>query len=564
MAKQKLHGNAARAALLEGVNFVVDAVKVTLGPRGRNVVFDQNGNQKATRDGVTVAKTVANLPDPFENIGAGYAREVADAAVVGAGDGTTTASVILQAILQGGIKLVDEGAEPLLLADGIALAAKACEEAILQLVRPATPDLVRQAAIISTHGDIELGTMIAEATCKVGANGALDLQDSPDMATRVEHAEGYYFDRGWYPIQNFANDKSGKKCVLENPLILISERMITGSGLKIVNGQPVPIEGDGIGSIIALAYKERRPLLVIAEDLVGDALGAFLTNVLSGPAIGGCFVKLPGFADHKAAAIEDLRIAVGAKRVHSQTSNQAEDQLSSFRVSDLGWCKRAIISPGQTVLIDGGANNLVLQHRIDQLTQQAKEAENPYSKANLEHRVARLAGGVAVLRVGGASEPEQQERKTRAEDAIFACRGALQEGVVMGGGVALLRGSMYGHGSTLMETLERPYVMDEIDGGCDVSKGVRLLLDAIREPARQILRNAAQTNAGPMTQQLLEDPDQGSFGFNSATGKYGDLYEMGIVDPVKVVLTALRKAASIGALLLTTEVLVCDIPEEKK
>ena len=331
MSKQTVSGNDARAALQRGLDRVANAVKVTLGPRGRNVLLDRPGQPLATRDGVTVAKETAYLPDPFENMGAQYAREVADACVVDAGDGTTTGTVILQAIVREGMKLVDAGAEPLLLADGIEAAAAACAETIKGLSVKATLELVRQAAIISTHGDVELGTMIAEATWKVGATGVLELQESRDEKTTIEHLEGFYFERGWRPFQIFAKDATGQKCVLRNPLILLSERIIVGAGLG-QNGKF--LQGDGLGPVVGLCIKARRPLLIVAEDLQGDALNLFVANVQAGQLPGGCFVKLPGFGDQRAAALEDLRIAVGAKRVHSQTSTRIDDQLSSFTIAD--------------------------------------------------------------------------------------------------------------------------------------------------------------------------------------------------------------------------------------
>jgi chaperonin GroEL len=378
MPKQTLHGNAAREALQRGLDQVVDAVKTTLGPRGRNVLLDRPGQPLATRDGVTVAKETANLPDPFENMGAQYAREAADATVVDAGDGTTTCCVILQAIFREGLKLVNAGAEPLLLADGIEAAAKACAETIKKLAIKATPELVRQAAIISTHGDVELGTLIAEATCKVGATGVLELQESRDEKTTIEHVEGFYFERGFGQIQYFANDATGQKCVLKNPLILISERQIVGSGVA-PNGQP--IQGDGIYAVAQIAAKERRPLLIIAEDLVGDALSFLVANKSKGT-IDFAFVRLPGFGDQRLAGIEDLRIAIGAKRVHTQTSTRMDDQLSSFKMEDLGFCEQAVISRTRTVLINGGANNVLLDKRVKQLIDQSQEATNPLRRSS--------------------------------------------------------------------------------------------------------------------------------------------------------------------------------------
>ena len=465
-----------------------------------------------------------------------------DAAVVLAGDGTTTAAVILQAIVSEGTKLVDAGAEPLLLADGIAVAAQACAATIKAMAIPATPELVKQVAIISTHSDVELGTIIAEATCKVGATGVLELQESRDEKTTIEHLEGFYFERGWKPYQFFAKDATGQKCVLKNPLILISERIIVGAGMG-PNGQM--LGGDGIARVVQAAVKARRPLLIVAEDLTGDALSLFVANVQAGQIPGGCFVKLPGFGEQKSAAVEDLRIAVGAKRVHTQTSTELNDQLSSFGIDDLGWCEQAVISATRTVLIKGGANNLLLEKRIGQLVKQSLDSTNPFEKEQLDHRVARLTGGVAVLRVGAHSEPAMIEKKARAEDAIHACRGALAEGVVPGGGVALLRAAM----GYPVPTLQR-------------TQGEELLLDAITEPALQIIRNGGYPESETILSRVIES-SQINTGFDSAHGDYRDMYAAGIVDPAKVVITALTKAASVGALLLTSEVLVCDLPDNK-
>ena len=536
MPKQTLSGDAARAALLAGVDAVCDPVKITLGPRGRNVLIDRPGQPIATRDGVTVAKECSNLPDRFQNMGAAYAREVADAAVVEAGDGTTTASVILQSIVREGLKLVDAGAEPLLLADGINAAAASCADFIKAMAIPATPELVRQAAIISTHGDVDLGTMIAAATCKVGATGVLELQESRDENTTIEHLEGFYFERGWRGAnganQVFVNDPTGQKSVLDKPLILISDRVIAGGTQGLA--------GDHVFNVMQMCVTARRPLIIIADDLVGDAYTLFAANVHAKTLPGGCFVKLPGFAEHRAAAIEDLRIAVGAKTLHTATGKQ----LSSFTLDDLGTCSRSVISPVRTVLIEGNANTELLPKRIRQLMQQSRDTDNPFEKEQLDHRIARLTGGVAVLRVGAHSEPAMIEKKARAEDAIHACRGALQAGVLPGGGVALLRAAMSYKG------------IDEYDQ----TGGALVLLNAIVEPAKQIVRNAGE-DADTIIASVIKSTSP-SMGFDSANRCYGDMYIRGIVDPAKVVLTALQKAASVGALLLTTEVLVTDLPEQ--
>lgn len=545
MSKQTLSGDKARAALLRGVDSVVNPVKVTLGPRGRNVMLDRPGQPLATRDGVTVAKEVSDLPDPFENMGAAYAREVADAAVTEAGDGTTTASVILQAIVTEGMKLVSAGAEPLLLADGIQVAADVCAATIKRLAIKATPELVKQVAIISTHGDVELGSLIAEATLKVGERGVVELSESRDHTTTVEYLEGFYFERGWRGAnganQFFVNDLTSQRCVLDNPYILLSERVIVG-------GQN--IAGDHIFKILQACIIARRPLLIVAEDLTGDALNLFAAQVAGGTIPGGCFVKLPGYGESRTAALLDLQIAIGAKRVHSQTSTRVDDQLSSFTLDDLGSCKQAIISPTRTVLVEGGFDEEKKTERIRQLIQQSTDATNPYEKEQLDHRIARLTGGVAVLRVGAYSEPAMIEKKARAEDAVHACRGALEAGVVPGGGVALLRASK--HNSPFVEKITT-------DG---VRQGALILLNAIREPATQIVRNAGRKDAAEIVSSILRQA--GSCGYDAAIGTFVDMYAAGVVDPAKVALIALEKSASIGALLLATEVLVSDIPEPKQ
>lgn len=560
MPKQTLSGNEARIALQRGIDKVADPVKTTLGPRGRNVLLDRPGQPLATRDGVTVAKETSNLPDPFENMGALCAREVADATVVEAGDGTTTATVILQAIVKQGLELIDAGVEPLHLADGIEAAAKACEETIKQLAIPATPELVKQAAIISTHGDVELGTLIAEATCKVGAQGVLELQESRDEKTYIEHLEGFYFERGWRGPngagQLFARQGNGQKCILKKPFILISERTIVGAGAVQGANGPQFLDGDGIGKLVSRCVVARRPLLIIAEDLIGDALNLFTANVHAGQLIGGCFVKLPGFQDQRAASIEDLRIAVGARRIHSQTSTRKDDQLSSFNLEDLGQCEEAVITPTRTILLKGEADQVQLNKRVKDLMQQSAEASNPLEKEHLDHRIARLTNGVAILRVGAQSEPAMLEKKSRAEDAIHTCRGALLEGVVPGGGVALLRAA-----KAYADTHNLVVANNEFDNN---QLGQATLISAMQEPSKQILRNAGKSReeAESLIHGVMYHHNW-RFGMNSATGQGGDMLEMGIVDPTRVVLTALRKAASVGALLLTTEVLVADIPNNQ-
>jgi chaperonin GroEL len=601
MSKQTLSSDQAREALRRGVDAVVNPVKVTLGPRGRNVMLDRPGQPLATRDGVTVAKEVSDLPNRFENMGAAYAREVADAAVTEAGDGTTTATVLLQAIVTEGLRLVSAGAEPLLLADGIHMAAQACARSVRRMAVEATPELVKQVAVISTHGDVDLGSMIAEATLKVKEHGVIELNESRDHQTTVEYLEGFYFERGWRGPngagQVFVNDHSGQRCVLDNPYILLSERIIVG-------GQP-NITGDHIFNILQACIAARRPLLVIAEDLTGDALSLFTTQIAAGTIPGGCFVKLPGYGETRSAALRDLQIAIGAGRIHSQASTRVDDQLSSFipetpgsikgidippgpdevsfvrqggvktlfNMSALGCCRQAIITPTRTVLIEGSADVDKKTERIRQLIQQSGDAGNPFEKEQLDHRIARLTGGVAVLRVGAHSEPAMIEKKARAEDAVHACRGALQEGVVPGGGVALLRAAIENQDlgrTSIVSSLIPAWLValfsrkDTVAAAMERDKrsGATLLLNALAEPLHQIVRNAGIQNSNKVVENLLHH--SGSWGYDAEHGTYGDLYSAGVVDPAKVTLVALLKAASIGALLLTTEALVADLPEPRE
>lgn len=559
MSKRMLSSDEARAALMRGVNAVANPVKTTLGPRGRNVLLDRPGQPLATRDGVTVAKEVSDLPDRFENMGAAYAREVADAAVTEAGDGTTTASVLLQAIVSRGLKAVDDGAEPLLLADGILQAAEACADAVRAQSIPATSELIAQVAIIATHGDVELGKIISDATVRVGERGVIELAESRDHNTTIEHLEGFYFERGWRGPkgegQVFVNDLAGQRCVLDNPYILLSERIIVG-------GQP-KITGDHIFNVLQQCVTERRPLLVIAEDLQGDALNLLAVQVAGGTIPGACFVKLPGFGESKTSALLDLQVAVGAARIHSQMSTRIDDQLSSFTTEDLGTCEKAIISPTRTTLIAGGFDPVAMFEREQQLIRQAADATNPYDKAMLDLRIARLNGGVAVLNVGAGSEPAMLEKKARAEDAIHACRGALQTGVVPGGGVALLRARARHRQMGLTSWLMRAGItrfQSRLEH--DTRMGAEILLDAIREPALQIVRNTGRNDFEKVVEKVERMTDD--LGYNAATGRFGSLFASGVVDPAKVTLVALLKAASIGALLLTTEVLVTDNPEPRQ
>lgn len=564
ITKQAKFGAEARAALLRGVDAVANPVKVTLGPKGRNVLLDRIGQPLATRDGVTVAKEVSWLPEPFENMGAAYAREVADAAVTEAGDGTTTASVLLQAIVTGGMTLVNEGAEPLRLQEGIQRAAAACVDSIKRMAREATPELVEQVAIISTHGDVELGKLIAETTIALGKQGILELHDTVAEKTKVERLEGFFFERGT-THQVFFNDHSGARCVLKNPYILISERVIVGGQQNM--------QGDHLFNILQQCVQKRRPLLVIAEDLVGDALNLLAANVAHGTLPGGCFVKLPGEAGVRHGAVRDLQIAVGAGRIHTMTSTRRDDWLSTFVLDDLGQCEEAIISMTRTVLVGGNSVGQEKARRVGELMTQSGEATNPGDKAHLERRIARLTGGIAVLTVGADSEPEAIEKKARAEDAIHACRGALEAGVVPGGGVALLRAfneqSMHMgtriHGGKAVPT-EHPHDVVILGTGVgpkwtDDRRGEQLLLDSIMEPVRQIVRNAGHTDeqASQIIGQILCGKD--AVGYDAAKDEHCDLYERGIVDPAKVTMTALSKAASIAGMLLTTECAITNLPE---
>jgi chaperonin GroEL len=534
MSKMKLSAGEAREALLAGVNFVADAVKVTLGPRGRNVLLDRPGQPLATRDGVTVAKEIAAMENPFENLGAQYTREVADAAVTEAGDGTTTATVLLQAIVKSGMKLITAGADPLLLGQGIAKAAEVVTWAVKAQAIEATPKLIENVATISTHGDLALGRLVAEASEKVGENGVIELAESKDSQTTIEHVTGFYFNRGFEQNPIFINDQGGQRCVLDNPYILLSEHLLVGANTKL--------DGNHLPKIAQEVANQRRPLLIISEDLAGDALNFFCVNVAQGN-LAGCAVKSPGLAEQRRLALHDLQIAVGAGRIHTKESTSPNDQLSSFKLEDLGQCKQAIITANRTVLIEGAGIPGKIKSRINELRRHAEEAPNPFVKEQIKHRIARLEGGVAVIRVGGESEPAMIEKKARVEDAVHAARAAREQGVVAGGGVALLRASA----DVSLEGLSE-----------DERLGVRILLEACQAPTRQIAANAGKGDGTGVVEKTLDG--QSTWGYNAATGVYEDLIAAGVVDPLKVVLVALEKAASIGALLLTTDTLVVNRP----
>ena len=545
MPKQILTRAEARNAIMRGVDQVADVVKVTLGPRGRNVMIDRPGQPLHTRDGVTVAKEVASLADPFEQMGAMHVREVADAAVQEAGDGTTTATVLLQAIAKEGIKLVQAGANPLALASGIDIAADAIAVALRGLAIEATAERLIQVATVSTHGDIALGRLVGEALAKVGTTGKITLAEAYGTAeTTLEHVDGFHFERGWWPNTVFVNDQQGQKVRLENPLILVSERILT-------SGVP-NIKGHSIHPLMAKATQAQRPLLIIAENVTGDAMNLIAVNQARG-VNKFCVVRLPAVGEQKKLAIRDLAIAVGARRVHTSDSTAEHDLLTSFELEDLGQCDFAEIGPRSTLLLRGGGAPSLVKERVRELLRQQADATNPLEKETIGFRIARLAGGVAVIRVGAATEPAMIELKARIEDAVHASEGARESGIVPGGGLALMRAAAFvARDKAFCELM----INNRED---DFVAGVRLLLKAVHEPMRQIAVNAAQGDGSAVVTKCLDLA--GNWGYNAATGCYEDLALAGVVDPLKVVLTALQKAASLGGLLLTTEALVTDLPE---
>jgi len=526
-AKQIVYSESSRQAILRGVNQLADAVKVTLGPKGRNVVLEKKfGGPTITKDGVTVAKEI-ELKDPLENMGAQMVREVASKTSDVAGDGTTTATILAQSIFREGVKSVAAGANPMALKRGIEKAVEAVVEEIKKFSKPISGEAIAQVGTISANGDTTIGARIAEAMKKVGKDGVITVEESKTMETTTEMVEGMQFDRG-YLSPYFITDPERMECVLEEPYILIHEKKI--SNMK------------DLLPLLEQIARSGRPLLVIAEEVDGEALATLVVNKLRGT-LNACAVKAPGFGDRRKAMLEDIAILTGGKAIMEETGIK----LEGVRLEDLGRAKRVVVDKDNTTIVEGAGSEKAIEGRIKQLRAQIEETTSDYDREKLQERLAKLAGGVAVIKVGAATETEMKEKKARVEDALHATRAAVEEGIVPGGGVALLRAAN---------------ALDKLKLGGDEQIGVDIVKRACEEPLRQISQNAGFE--GAVVVEKVRANDNINFGFNAETGVFEDLVAAGVIDPTKVARTALQNASSIASLMLTTEALVCEIPEKKK
>ncbi|MBH16893.1 MAG: chaperonin GroEL [Acidobacteria bacterium] len=526
MAKQIVYGEESRQAILRGVNALANAVKVTLGPKGRNVVLDKKfGSPTITKDGVTVAKEI-ELKDAVENMGAQMVREVASKTSDIAGDGTTTATVLAQAIYREGAKNVVAGANPMEIKRGIEQSVEKIVESLKKQAKPVTGNMIAQVGAISANNDQTIGTIIAEAMEKVGKDGVITVEESKTLETSLDVVEGMQFDRG-YLSPYFVSDPERMEVVLENPIILIHEKKI--SSMK------------DLLPLLEQVARLSQPLLIIAEDVEGEALATLVVNKLRGT-LQGAAVKAPGFGDRRKQMLEDIAILTGGKAITEDLGLK----LEGIRVEDLGKAKRVTIDKDNTTIIEGGGGTKAIQGRVKQIRAQIEDTSSDYDREKLQERLAKLVGGVAVIKVGAATETEMKEKKARVEDAMHATKAAVEEGIVPGGGVAIMRASKG------LKNLN-------LEG--DQQIGVNIVNRAIEEPLRWIATNAG--HEGSIVVQKVREMT-GDEGFNAQNEKYGSLVKAGVIDPAKVVRTALQNAASISSLLLTTEALVSEIPEEKK
>src|SRR5690349_5135247 len=526
MAKQITYSDQSRQAILRGVNQLADAVKVTLGPRGRNVVLEKKfGGPTITKDGVTVAKEV-DLKDPLENMGAQMVREVASKTSDVAGDGTTTATILAQSIFREGVKAVAAGANPMALKRGIEKAVEVAVEEVKKLSKPVSGEMIAQVGTISANSDATIGNIIADAMKKVGKDGVITVEESKTMSTELDTVEGMQFDRG-YLSPYFVSDAERMECVLEDPYILIHEKKI--SNMK------------DLLPLLEQIARSGKPLLIIAEEVEGEALATLVVNKLRGT-LNACAVKAPGFGDRRKAMLEDIGILTGGKAIMEETGIK----LEGVRLDDLGRAKRVTIDKDNTTIVDGGGTQKTIEGRIKQLRTQIDETTSDYDREKLQERLAKLAGGVAVIKVGAATETEMKEKKARVEDALHATRAAVEEGIVPGGGVALLRASK---------------ALEGLKGVGDEQIGIQIVHRACEEPVRQIVGNAGYE--GSIVIEKIRANKETNFGFNAATGQYEDLVKSGVIDPTKVTRSALQNAASISALMLTTEAMIAEIPEKK-
>jgi chaperonin GroEL len=530
MAKQIIYHEQARHALLRGVNQLADAVKVTLGPKGRNVVLDKKfGSPTITKDGVTVAKEI-DLPDPVENLGAKMVREVASKTSDIAGDGTTTATVLAQAILREGSKNVAAGANPMGVKRGIDRAVEATVAELKKLARPVSGEAIEQVGTVSANNDETIGRIIAEAMEKVGKDGVITVEEAKTIETSLDVVEGMQFDRG-YLSPYFVTDPDRMEVVLEDALVLIHEKKI--SSLKDM----LPV--------LEKVAQSGGPLLVIAEEVEGEALATLVVNKLRG-ALKVAAVKAPGFGDRRKAMLEDIAILTGGKAI----TEDLGVKLENVRVEDLGRAKKITIDKDNTTIVEGAGSKSTIEGRVKQIRTQIEDTTSDYDREKLQERLAKLVGGVAVIKVGAATETEMKEKKARVEDAMHATKAAVEEGIVPGGGVALLRAT------TVLDSL-----LKKTDDA-DERLGVEIVRRAAEEPIRLIAQNAGLE--GSIVASKVKEAKDKEFGFNAQTETYENLTKAGVIDPVKVVRTALQNAASISALLLTTEALVSEIPEKEK
>lgn len=533
MAKQVVHGEESRAAILRGINQLADAVKITLGPKGRNVVIDKKfGSPTITKDGVTVAKEI-ELKDALENMGAQMVREVASKTSDVAGDGTTTATVLAQAIFREGVKTVAAGANPMALKRGIDKAVERSVEEIKRLSKPVKGDMIAQVGTVSANGDQTIGNIIAEAMNKVGKDGVITVEESKTMETALDVVEGMQFDRG-YLSPYFVTDPDRMEATLENPLILIHEKKI--SSMK------------DLLPLLEQVAKMGKPMLIIAEDVEGEALATLVVNKLRGT-LNIAAVKAPGFGDRRKAMLEDIAIMTGGKVI----SEDLGIKLENVKLEDLGRAKKITIDKDNTTIVDGAGKESDMQGRVKTLRAQIEDTTSDYDREKLQERLAKLIGGVAVIKVGAATETEMKEKKARVEDAMHATRAAVEEGIVPGGGVSLVRAA---------KALEKFLTSKDGEGDPDEQIGVNIVRRALEEPLRQIVQNAGKEGA-VVVERVRQEKNE-NFGFNAATEEYEDLVKAGVIDPAKVTRTALQNAASIAGLMLTTEAMVSELPDDDK
>jgi chaperonin GroEL len=527
MAKQIVQGEESRQAMLRGVNQLADAVKITLGPKGRNVVLDKKfGSPTITKDGVTVAKEI-ELRDPLENMGAQMVREVASKTSDVAGDGTTTATVLAQSIFREGVKMVAAGANPMGLKRGIEKAVVAVIAEVQKLSKPVQGEMIAQVGTVSANGDQTIGNIIAEAMKKVGKDGVITVEEAKTIETALDVVEGMQFDRG-YLSPYFVTDPERMECVLENCQILIHEKKI--SNMK------------DLLPLLEQIARNGKPFLIICEEVEGEALATLVVNKLRGT-LNCAAIKAPGFGDRRKAMLEDIAILTGGRVI----SEDLGIKLENVQVSDLGFAKKVVIDKDNTTIVEGSGKTADIQGRVKQLRVQIDETTSDYDREKLQERLAKLVGGVAVIKVGAATETEMKEKKARVEDAMHATRAAVEEGIVPGGGVAFIRAQS---------------IVDKLKLEGDEQIGATIVRRALEEPLRMIAQNAGVE--GAVVVEKVRKDKSANFGYNAASDSYGDMVNSGVIDPTKVARTALQNAASIAGLLLTTEALVAEIPEEEK